>query len=155
MDQTAEGRYEHFSRIVEGLCAIEHLIIPLPEHHDIREIYKKLCDQASEYHAMARERNMMENEWVYGEETPSPKIHPDHTDKDLRCGVIVCIVDKDDSDVDLYTVGPFPMDVEDPTLGEIKTIESEEDLMEFIEENYESFTTTRPMPFATRGADEK
>ena len=152
MEQTAEGRYEHFARVVEGLSAIEHLIMPLPAHHDIRVAYDKLCEEASDYLAIARERNLSQNGWVYGEYAPSPNIHPDHTDPNLRRGVVVCIISKEEEDVDLYTVGPFPMDVEKGP-GEPQTVKSEEELMSFIKENYESFTTTRPMPFATREAD--
>lgn len=152
MEQTAEGRYEHFARVVEGLSAIEHLIMPLPAHHDIRAAYDKLGEEASEYLAMARERNMIENGWIYGEYAPSPNIHPDHTDPNLRRGVVVCIISKDEADVDLYTVGPFPMDVDDGMTGS-RTVGSEEGLMSFIQENYDSFTVVRPMPFATREDD--
>lgn len=149
MQQTPEGRYEHFARIVEGLSAIEHLIMPLPSHHNIRVAYDKLCEEASDYLAMARERNMIENGWIYGEYAPSPNVHPDCTDPELRRPVVVCIISKDEADVDLYTVGPFPMDIHD-SIEEPQTVESEEELMSFIKENYESFTVTRPMPFAIR-----
>jgi hypothetical protein len=146
-----EQRYTGAARLMQGLAAIKHLTTGAGP--DIRRAFEDLVDAATGEEASAREANLIENDWAYGEAGPSPLMHPDYTDPSKRRAVIVGIIDAEEADLHVETVGPFPMAVEDPTSSEEGTatvIVNEGELLEHFHALYGgAMTTIRPMPCAT------
>lgn len=147
-----EREYTEAARLMAGLYAIEHLIEHYPPSSEVGAAYDTFADAASEAYALAREANLSENEWAYNED-PSPLIHPDYTDPGKRRSVVVAIVDAEEGDLQIETVGPFPMYVEDPDDSSVHTIHTEDELLEHYRGMYgDAVTTIRPMPFAAAPA---
>lgn len=146
-----EQRYTGAARLLEGLAAIKQLTIGAGP--DVGRAFEDLVDAATGEEASAREANLIENDWAYGEAGPSPLIHPDYTDPSKRRAVIVGIIDAEEGDLHVETVGPFPMAVEDPTgpdEGAATVILNEGELLEHFHALYGgAMTTIRPMPSAT------
>lgn len=141
--------YTEAERLISGLYAIEHLIENYAPSLPVGNAYDTLVKAArAEYHR-ARERNLTVNGWVFEYEL-SPLINPDYTDPDKRRAVVVSVTDAEEGDLEVETAGPFPMFVQSTEDGEIRTIRSEEELIQHFEEFYGgAVTTIRPMPFAS------
>lgn len=150
---TLERSYEHAERIVAGLSAIEHLFMPLPPAHPVRSALDALAHAASEHHALARELNMKENGWVYGEDTPSPRIHPDYVDAALLPHPYVAVVDTEHAtEIAIHPAGPFPMEVGDHD-GEPLIVGSEEDLVGFLRATSPAYARVSPTPRTSHRPD--
>lgn len=110
--------------------------------------FDKLRREVIEELASSREENFSENGLTHQQDL-SPLIHPDCTDPDQRRAVLIGIVCPAEADIEVETVGPFPMTVEDPVGGGRLTLRSEGELTEHFRNLYgEMFATVRPMPFA-------
>lgn len=144
-----EREYTEAKRLMSGLYAIEHLIENYAPSLPVGNAYDTLVKAARAEHHRARERNLAENGWVFDSEL-SPLINPDYTDLSKRRAVVISITDAEEGDLEVETAGPFPMFVEDPEDGEIRTIDSEDELIKHFDQFYGgAVTTIRPMPFAS------
>lgn len=145
-----ERYYTRAGRLVQGLSAIEHLVLPYGPG-PIAEAFYKLLDAATEEYASLQMDNEKENAWVY-QDPPSPLIHPDYTDPDKRREVLVGIIDASEADIELHTCGPYPFWIEqiDPNDEEQQPtcIRGEDELRDYAARNFESYTFVSPMPFA-------
>lgn len=145
-----ERNYTGAARLVAGLSAIRHLVDG--GSADVKIAYEDLVDAVSEDEAIHRERNLCENNWAYGEGEPSPLIHPDYTDPGKSRKLIVGVISAEEADIEIETIGPFPMGVEYD--AEIITINSEDELFEHFHQRYGGqVTTVSPMPFAVPARD--
>lgn len=115
----------------------------------------RLRDEVLEELADSREENLTENGWSHQQDLSS-LIHPDYTDPEKRRPVLVGIVSPAEADIEVETIGPFPMTVEEPESGGRLTLYSEEELTEHFRGLYgEMFTTIRPMLLACSSLEEE
>lgn len=167
-----EQRYTDAARLVQGLAAIKHLVEN--SGPDVRRSFEDLIDTATGEESSWRGTNLIENDWAYGETGEgqvSPLIHPDYTDPSKRRAVIVGIIDAEEGDLHIETVGPFPMavenldDTEDPEdledLDETEqstatVILNEGQLLDHFHTLYGgAMTTIRPALFATQPGESR
>lgn len=151
---TAEREYTDAGRLMAGLYAIEHLIDNYASSLPVGNAYDKLLEAVRAEYQRARDRNLAENGWVF-EEALSPLINPVFTDPGRRRAVVVAVVNAEEADLEIATVGPFPMVVEGHDGEASRTVRSEEELVRHFEDIHGgAVTTIRPMPFASRRSSE-